>query len=68
MPATTKTVKIQIRNDTETNWNTANPTLLMGELGYDSTNQELKIGDGTSTWSQLSSLLKVLPFAHDYEF
>jgi hypothetical protein len=50
MPALTK---IQIRRDTATNWSTTNPTLAAGELGFDTTNNLLKIGNGSSTWTAL---------------
>lgn len=49
----TLNVKIITRNDTATQWETQNPVLLKGELGYDSTAKMLKIGDGTSTWDAL---------------
>lgn len=48
--------RIRLRRDTATNWTSSNPTLSLGEPGYDTTNNKLKIGDGTSTWSQLSYL------------
>lgn len=41
-------VKIQVRRGTATEWSNANPTLSVGELGYDTTNDILKVGDGTS--------------------
>jgi hypothetical protein len=44
---------IQVRRDTATNWETTNPVLAVGEIGFDTTNTQLKIGDGTSTWTQL---------------
>lgn len=47
-------VKIQIRRGTATEWSNANPTLSAGELGYDTTNDILKVGDGTTAWSSLA--------------
>ena len=47
--------QIQIRKGTATQWSTTNPILVSGEPGFDTTNNLLKIGDGTSTWSSLSS-------------
>lgn len=47
---------IVLRRGTATEWSSANPVLASGEPGYDLTNNTLKIGDGTKTWSQLSSL------------
>lgn len=47
-------VKIQIRRGTATEWSNANPTLAAGELGYDTTNDILKVGDGSTAWSSLA--------------
>ena len=44
---------IKIRRDTAANWSSVNPVLAEGELGLDLTNDKIKIGDGTSTWSVL---------------
>lgn len=46
--------KIQLRRDTATNWSTNNPTLDAGELGIDTTNSLIKLGNGTSAWNSLS--------------
>ena len=46
-------VKIQIRRGSASEWASANPTLAAGELGYDSTNDILKVGDGSSPWASL---------------
>ena len=54
-------IRVALKNDTKTNWTTKNPTLLKGEIGIEfdpsaSDNSyvvKFKIGDGTSTWSQL---------------
>lgn len=45
--------RMQQRNDTSANWTAVNPVLADGEIGYDTTQKKFKIGDGTSTWSQL---------------
>lgn len=49
------TTKIQLRRDTGTNWD-ANSTVVLsaGEIGVNLTNGQFKLGDGTSTWAQLS--------------
>lgn len=47
-------VKIQFRKDTAANWTSANPTLLDGELGYETDTKSFKIGDGTTAWNSLS--------------
>lgn len=54
MPQNTK---IQHRRDTATNWTSVNPILDDGEIGYDKTNNQIRVGDGTSTWSALSPLV-----------
>lgn len=46
-------VRIVNRSDTEENWNKYNPILQIGEIGYDVTNNKIKIGDGASTWDAL---------------
>ena len=45
--------RIQVRRGTTSQWNTANPTLEEGEIGYNSTLAQMKIGDGTSVWADL---------------
>lgn len=49
---------IKLRRDTAANWSSVNPVLNDGEMGLDTTNDKIKIGDGTSTWS-------TLPYAFD---
>ncbi len=46
-------VRIQMRRGTTSEWNSANPILNEGEIGYNSTLSSFKIGDGTSVWSSL---------------
>ena len=51
-----KTINIDnliLRNDTSENWSTANPVLQLGELGIDTTEKKIKIGDGTTPWNDL---------------
>ena len=50
------TTRIKLRRDTAANWTTNNPVLALGEAGYDSTNNELRIGDGTTAWSGLEAI------------
>lgn len=45
--------RIQLRRDIAANWTGANPTLLRGELGYESDTRRFKIGDGLTTWNSL---------------
>ena len=49
---------ITFRKGTESQWNTANPVLALGEPGYDTTNNILKIGDGIKTWTQLQGIVQ----------
>ena len=49
-------VRIQMRRGTSTQWNNADPILNEGEIGYNSTLGQIKIGDGTSQWSALTYL------------
>lgn len=48
--------KIQFRRGTATDWSNANPILGDGEPGYDTTNDILKIGNGTDTWANLTGM------------
>ena len=45
--------RIQIRRDIAQNWTTNNPVLLYGEVGFDMTNNNIKIGDGVTPWNSL---------------
>lgn len=45
---------LTLRRGTETQWTTANPILAEGEVGFATDLGQYKIGDGVSTWSQLS--------------
>ena len=47
---------IRIRRDTYTNWESANPVLPLGEITYDRTNAEIRVGDGTSNWLSLPTI------------
>lgn len=47
-------VQIQLRNDTASNWTTANPTLAQGELGIETDTRKYKIGDGSTAWNSLA--------------
>jgi len=49
-------VRIQMRRGTSSDWNSADPILNEGEIGYNSTLGQIKIGDGTSLWSELTYL------------
>jgi hypothetical protein len=53
------TKRIQLRRGTDTEWSTANPVLLEGEIGIelDSERNRIKIGDGTTAWNSLPYFL-----------
>lgn len=44
---------IVLRNDSTANWAEKNPVLRAGEVGVENGKNKLKIGDGTSKWSEL---------------
>lgn len=46
--------KIQIRNDAAADWTSNDPTLLVGELGYETDTGKFKIGDGVTAWTSLA--------------
>ena len=46
-------VRIQMRRGTTSEWNSADPILNEGEIGYNSTLASFKIGDGATVWSEL---------------
>ena len=46
-------IQIQYRNDTAANWTSANPTLLAGEIGYETDTGKAKIGNGSTAWTAL---------------
>lgn len=45
---------IQIRRDTAANWTSADPTLALGEIGYETDTYKFKVGDGSTTWTSLA--------------
>lgn len=49
-------VQIQYRKDTAANWTSSNPTLLSGEMGYETDTNRIKVGDGTTAWTSLAYL------------
>ena len=52
--STTVKVQIQQRIDTASAFSTANPTLLLGEVAWESDTKKYKIGDGNTQWSSLA--------------
>jgi hypothetical protein len=49
--------RIQMRRGTTSEWNSADPTLNEGEIGYNSTLGQIKIGDGSTIWSELDYIV-----------
>ena len=47
-------VRLKIRRDTTTNWSANNPILLSGEVGYDQTKNQFKLGNGSTDWNSLA--------------
>lgn len=47
---------IQIRRGTTSEWTTGNPILAAGEMGYDITLKDTKMGTGSTTWTNLPFL------------
>lgn len=45
--------RIQIRNDASHVWTSVNPVLAKGELGIETDTNKGKIGDGTTSWTEL---------------
>ena len=46
-------VKIQIRRGTASEWTSANPILLAGEIGLETDTLKIKTGNGTASWNSL---------------
>lgn len=49
--------RIALKNDTAGNWSGSSFNLLAGEFGWDSTNKNFKIGDGSHSWNVLDFAL-----------
>lgn len=48
--------RIQIRRDSAANWTSNNPILALGELGFDNTNNLIRVGNGVDRWNDLEIL------------
>lgn len=44
---------IQLRSDTAANWVSVNPTLAVGETGFETDTGKLKVGTGSTAWNSL---------------
>lgn len=49
-------IRIQLRRGTATEWSNVNPVLAVGEPGFDTSNNVLKVGDGATAWNTLSGV------------
>ena len=56
MSCVTSNIKFKLRRATSASWNSTNPVLQAGEPGFDSTTNQLKIGDGVTPWILLPYL------------
>lgn len=52
----TEIKKIISRRDTAAKWEANNPILAQGEIGVDTTNKVMKIGDGVTPWKSLKGV------------
>ena len=59
---------MQQRRDTAANWTSQNPTLLNGELGYETDTGKWKVGTGSAVWTALGytpwSQISAYPFVN----
>lgn len=53
--------KVQIRRDKQSTWLQRDPILLEGEIGYDLTTMQIKIGNGINSWSNLPYFNTIAP-------
>jgi len=54
-------IRIQLRRDTAANWVSSNPVLRAGEFGIETDTLKFKIGNGSSTWTQIVNYANVTP-------
>lgn len=55
-----RSLLIQMRAGTAAEWTASDPVLRLGEFGYSTDDNVLKVGDGTSLWSELVTAVTVL--------
>ena len=53
-------IRIQLRRDTAANWTSNNPTLREGEVGIETDTLKMKVGNGSSTWAQITNYANVV--------
>jgi hypothetical protein len=54
-------IRIQLRRDTAANWVSSNPVLRQGEIGIETDTLQMKLGNGTSTWTQITAYMNLVP-------
>ena len=54
-------IRIQLRRDTAANWVSSNPVLRQGEIGIETDTLLMKLGNGTSTWTQITGYMNLVP-------
>ena len=47
-------IQIQYRRGTAAEWTAANPTLAVGEPGYETDTAKFKVGTGSTAWTSLT--------------
>lgn len=47
---------LRVRRGSSSAWSAANPVLALGELGYDTTTNQMKVGNGSTAWNSLAFL------------
>ena len=57
MPKSLPGSVMKVKRATAARWASENPVLAAGEIGYEKDTRKIKLGDGTSTWTQLSYLV-----------
>jgi hypothetical protein len=56
MPKSLPGSVMKVKRATAARWTSQNPVLAAGEIGYETDTRKMKLGDGTSSWTQLSYL------------
>ena len=57
MPKSLPNSTVKVKRATAVRWASQNPVLAAGEIGYETDTRKMKLGDGTSSWTQLSYLV-----------
>jgi uncharacterized protein with beta-barrel porin domain len=63
-------ISMQQKRGTASQWTSANPILLAGEIGFETDTNLIKIGDGTTAWNSLeyiTSQNETQAFGNNYE-